>query len=174
MPSMIAPMASQVRRRQASPKTCHAPRHFFATEPLPSREHWVSATMTSWNKHAGGAASRRHGGHGALANKRAADIRARALVSIIHELMAAGFLSRRSLADELNRRGIPTALGGRWQYTTVVRTLTYLGWPRPEMAWSTMGRQTSRPRTCELKPCARQFLNSGQRAFSPTRPSRAS
>jgi hypothetical protein len=33
MPSMIAPMASQVRRCQASPKTCHASRHFFNTEP---------------------------------------------------------------------------------------------------------------------------------------------
>jgi len=63
----------------------------------------------------------------ALANKRAAGFRARALVQIIHEPLAAGFLSRRSLADELNRRGIPTARGGRWHYTTVVRTLTRLG-----------------------------------------------
>ena len=63
----------------------------------------------------------------ALANKRAAGSRARALVQIIHEPLAAGFLSRRSLADELNRRGIPTARGGRWHYTTVVRTLTRLG-----------------------------------------------
>jgi hypothetical protein len=63
----------------------------------------------------------------ALANKGAAGSRARALVQIIHEPLAAGFLSRRSLADELNRRGIPTARGGRWHYTTVVRTLTRLG-----------------------------------------------
>jgi hypothetical protein len=65
--------------------------------------------------------------HGALANKRAADSRARALVSIIRELGAAGFVSRRALADQLNRRGIPTAHGGSWHYTTVVRTLTRLG-----------------------------------------------
>jgi len=63
----------------------------------------------------------------ALANKRAVGPRARGLVQIIHEPLAAGFLSRRSLADELNRRGIPTARGGRWHYTTVVRTLTRLG-----------------------------------------------
>ncbi|MEA2916063.1 MAG: hypothetical protein QOJ15_8144 [Bradyrhizobium sp.] len=65
--------------------------------------------------------------HGALTNKRAADSRARALVSIIRELGAAGFVSRRALADELNRRGIPTALGGHWHRTTVVRMVTRLG-----------------------------------------------
>jgi hypothetical protein len=70
--------------------------------------------------------SRKRGGHGALANKRAADSRARALVSTIRKLRAAGFVSRRALGDELNRRGIPTARGGRWQYTTVVRMLTRL------------------------------------------------
>jgi hypothetical protein len=75
----------------------------------------------------GETSSRWRGGHGALANKRAADSRARALVSIIRELRAAGFVSRRALADVLNRRAIPTARGGRWHYTTVVRVLTRLG-----------------------------------------------
>jgi Recombinase len=74
----------------------------------------------------GGTSSRKRGSHGALANKQAADSRARALVSTIRELRAAGFVSRRALGDELNRRGIPTARGGRWQYTTVVRMLTRL------------------------------------------------
>jgi hypothetical protein len=41
--------------------------------------------------------------------------------------MAAGFVSRQALAAELNRRRIPTARGGKWQYTTVVRMLTRLG-----------------------------------------------
>jgi ribosomal protein S19E (S16A) len=41
--------------------------------------------------------------------------------------MATGYLSRRALADELNRRRIPTASGGSWHYTTVVRMLTRLG-----------------------------------------------
>jgi Recombinase len=75
----------------------------------------------------GETSSSRRGGHGALANKRAADSRARALVPIIRKLTAAGFVSRRALADELNRRAIPTARGGRWHYTTVVRMLTRLG-----------------------------------------------
>jgi hypothetical protein len=71
--------------------------------------------------------SHSRGKHGALANKRAADSRARALASTISELRAAGFISRCGLADELNRRGIPTARGGRRHYTTVVRMLSRLG-----------------------------------------------
>jgi hypothetical protein len=70
---------------------------------------------------------RRRGVQGALANKLAAGSRAHALVSIVRELMAPGFVSRRALAEELNRRGIPTARGGKWHYTTVVRMLTRLG-----------------------------------------------
>jgi Recombinase len=75
----------------------------------------------------GKASSHRRSIHGALAVKRAADSRALALAPTIRKLMAAGFVSRRSLAGELNRRRIPTARGGRWQYTTVVRMLTRLG-----------------------------------------------
>jgi hypothetical protein len=75
----------------------------------------------------GGTSSRRGGVHGALAGKRAADLRALTLVATIREVRAAGFVSRRALADELNRRGIPTARGGIWHYTTVVRMLTRLG-----------------------------------------------
>jgi hypothetical protein len=71
--------------------------------------------------------SRNRGIHGALANKRAADSRANALASTIRELRAAGFTSRRSLAAELNRKGIPTAQGGRWHYNSVVRMLKRLG-----------------------------------------------
>jgi hypothetical protein len=65
--------------------------------------------------------------HGALAVKRAADSRALALTSTIRKLMADGFVSQRALADELNRRGIPTGLGGTWHRTTIVRMLTRLG-----------------------------------------------
>jgi hypothetical protein len=62
-----------------------------------------------------------------LANKQAADSHARALVSTIRELRAVSFVSRRAMADELNRRGTPTARGGRWHTTTVVRMLARLG-----------------------------------------------
>ena len=41
--------------------------------------------------------------------------------------MVTDFISHRALADELNRRRIPAALGGRWHLTTVVRLLTRLG-----------------------------------------------
>jgi len=79
----------------------------------------------------GEASSRSRRIHGALANKRAANSRASALVPTIRELRAAGFISRRALADELNRRRTPTARGGRWHYTTVVRVLMYLGLATP-------------------------------------------
>ena len=71
--------------------------------------------------------SRNRGIHGTLANKRAADSRARTLASTLRALRAAGFISRRALAAELNRRRIPTAKGGKWHYTTVVRMLKRLG-----------------------------------------------
>jgi hypothetical protein len=74
-----------------------------------------------------GTSLRRRGLHGALANKRAADSRARALVQIIRELRAAGVISRPALAQELSRRGIPTAHGGKWHTTTVARMLKRLG-----------------------------------------------
>jgi hypothetical protein len=79
---------------------------------------------------------RRRGVQGALANKLAADSRARALVSIVRELMASSFVSRRALAEELNRRGIQTAHGGKWHYTTVVRMLTRQGL----LTWGTGAR----------------------------------
>jgi hypothetical protein len=60
-------------------------------------------------------------------SKRAADSRAAALASTIRKLMAVGFVSQRELANELNRSGIPTALGGSWHRTTVWRMLTRLG-----------------------------------------------
>jgi hypothetical protein len=64
--------------------------------------------------------------HGGLVGKRAADARALALLPTTRELMAAGLVSQRGMANELNRRGIPGAGGGRWHRTTVVRMLTRL------------------------------------------------
>ena len=64
--------------------------------------------------------------HRALANKRAADSHALALLPTIRKLMVAGFVSQRGLANELNRRGIPAAGGGRWHRTAVTRMLTHL------------------------------------------------
>src|SRR5260370_10673379 len=64
---------------------------------------------------------------GTLGGKRAADSRALALLPTIRELMAAGFVSQRALANEMNRRGMPGAGGGRWHRTSVARMLTRLG-----------------------------------------------
>lgn len=66
-----------------------------------------------------------------LPSKGTADCWALALASTIRKLRTDGFISRRSLAKELNRRGIPSARGGRWHYTTVVRMLTRLGMLTP-------------------------------------------
>ena len=63
---------------------------------------------------------------GALANKWAADAHALALLPTIRTLMAAGFVSQRELANELNRRGIATARGGNWHRNTVLRMLRRL------------------------------------------------
>jgi hypothetical protein len=71
-------------------------------------------------------ASRGPGVHNAFASKQAADARALDLVSTVRERMEAGIVSRRSLANELNRRGLPTAGGARWHRTTVVRMLRRL------------------------------------------------
>ena len=74
----------------------------------------------------GGTSSRRRSVHGPLALKRAADTRALALLPTIRKLMAAGFVSQRSLVIELNRRGIPGSVGGRWHRTSVARMLARL------------------------------------------------
>jgi hypothetical protein len=60
---------------------------------------------------------------GAATNRWTADVHALALLPTIRTLMAAGFVSQRELANELNRRGIATARGGNWHRTTVVRML---------------------------------------------------
>ena len=67
--------------------------------------------------------------HGALANKRGADTHALALLPTIRKLMAAGFVSQRELAKELNRRGIASARGGNWHRNTVRRTLRRVALP---------------------------------------------
>jgi hypothetical protein len=75
----------------------------------------------------GQTSSRKNGMLGSLAGKRAANSRARALASTLRELIAAGFVSQPALANELNRREIPTRLGGKWHRTTVARVLARLG-----------------------------------------------
>jgi DNA invertase Pin-like site-specific DNA recombinase len=56
-----------------------------------------------------------------------ADARAADLAPIVRELQAAGATSLRGIADELNRRGIPTARRGRWQAESVSQLLARIG-----------------------------------------------
>jgi Recombinase len=123
----------------------------------------------------GEASPGKRGVRGALANKLEADFRAHALVSIIRELMASGFVSRRALAEELNRKGIPTAHGGKWHYTTVVRMLKrqgLLSWGKG--ARINNGQAKKHAAECEPRPLVRQFVNFRKLALSPSMPSRAS
>lgn len=55
--------------------------------------------------------------------RKAANAFASSMASTIAELQEAGYSSIESLRDELNRRGIPTARGGRWHKATVHRLL---------------------------------------------------
>ena len=70
---------------------------------------------------------RGHANRGTVAGKRAADDRARILASTLREFLADGFVSQTALAKELNRREVPTKLGGKWHRTTVARILARLG-----------------------------------------------
>jgi hypothetical protein len=63
---------------------------------------------------------------GALMGKQAADARALALLPTIRELIAAGFASDHGLTNELNRKGITGARGGRWHRSSMRRLLTRL------------------------------------------------
>ena len=58
--------------------------------------------------------------------KQAADARALALLPTIRELIAAGFASDGGLTNELNRKGITGARGGRWYRSSMRRLLTRL------------------------------------------------
>ncbi|MBV8186253.1 MAG: recombinase family protein [Alphaproteobacteria bacterium] len=70
--------------------------------------------------------SGKRGGNGAEVNRRAADARAKALAAIFSSLKAAGFVSAKAIARELNARGVPAAQGGRWHPTSVARLLDRL------------------------------------------------
>ena len=75
----------------------------------------------------GGVSSSERGPSGARANQPVADSFALNVLPTLQKLMADGFVSQRALANELNRRRIPTARGGSWHYMTVRRVLFRLG-----------------------------------------------
>ena len=63
---------------------------------------------------------------GAMVQKQAADLRAKALAPVIRDIRAAGHTSLRGICGELNRIAVPTARGGRWHVASVHRLLTRL------------------------------------------------
>jgi hypothetical protein len=75
----------------------------------------------------GGVSSRERGRAEARSNQPVGDSFALNVLPTLQKLMVAGFVSQRALANELNRRSIPTARGGSWHYTSVRRVLFRLG-----------------------------------------------
>jgi hypothetical protein len=61
-----------------------------------------------------------------LAHRRAADVRAESLASIIREFQTGGVVTVRAIACALNEREIPTARRGRWHPCSVSRLLQRL------------------------------------------------
>jgi hypothetical protein len=59
-------------------------------------------------------------------SKQGADARAKSLASTIRALQAKGLVSFNAIAHTLNKREIPTALGGRWYSASVRRLLERL------------------------------------------------
>jgi hypothetical protein len=97
------------------------------------------------------------------------------MASTIRELRAAGFISRQAMADELNRRKIPTARGGRWQYTTVLRMLTRLGLRISGKGGRiNNGQESKRAAMREPRHWLRQFETFRRKASSLRMPSRES
>jgi len=102
--------------------------------------------------------------HGALAGKRAADAHAPTLLPTIRKLMAAGFVSHRGLANELNRRGIPGAVGGRWHRTSAARMLRRLDLLMSERRGTNSelaSKQIADVRAEALRPIIRKLRKAG-------------
>jgi recombinase len=78
----------------------------------------------------GGVSSSERGHAEARPNQPVADSFALNVLPTLQKLMAAGFVSQRALANELNRRRIPTARGGSWHRTSIGRVLARLGLAR--------------------------------------------
>lgn len=86
-----------------------------------------------------------------------------AFASTLRDLRASG-ISRRAIADEMNRRGVPTERKGRWHYTTVVRMLTRLGKASPAAGGAgagTASRRAALLRAQALAPLVRQLQSAG-------------
>jgi hypothetical protein len=97
----------------------------------------------------------------ALENRRKADARAVALLPTIQKLMAAGFVSHRRLANELNRQGIPSAAGGKWHRNSVLRMLRRLDPGQSGINNGLMQKRAADIRAERLAPTIRKLRKAG-------------
>ena len=81
--------------------------------------------------------------------------RAAALL-VIREIQAAGVATMHGIAQELNRRGIPAARGGRWYDSSVRAVIARASMPEPPepSPASLPPQQTYRPAVPTLAPAA--------------------
>jgi DNA invertase Pin-like site-specific DNA recombinase len=95
--------------------------HIYAA--LAEKEHRMISERTKAGLAAAKARGKRIGepNPSTVARREEAVRRAEVLRPVFAELQAAGISSSRAIADELNRRGIPTPLGGKWRSVQVLR-----------------------------------------------------
>jgi hypothetical protein len=87
-----------------------------------------------------------------------------AFASALRVVQASGVVTRRAIADELNRRGVATERNGRWHYTSVVRMLMRLGLVKPaagRIGTGAASRQAALVRAQTLAPLIRQIQSAG-------------
>lgn len=106
----------------------------------------------------------RRGGNGAEVSKRAAEMRAKDLASIVRSVREAGFVTHRAMAHELNVRKIPTVRGGTWHRTSGARVLERLNKQQISIENLPCERQNRRRR----EACAERRSDVGGVRVSPS------
>jgi len=94
--------------------------------PTPQGAKWHHTTVVRLLTRLGLITLGRGRANNILAQKRAADARAKALASTIRKLRKAGFVSVRGTVRELNKRQVSAPRGGKWHSGTVSRLLQRL------------------------------------------------
>jgi Recombinase len=123
------------------------------------RKHTEPTAPTPWCDYRSAMGSIRRPSETVVKKRRAVTV---AFASALRELQASGVVARRAIADELNRRGVPTERNGRWHYTSVVRMLTRLVNPAAgRVGAGASSRQASLVRARTLAPLIRQIQSAG-------------
>src|SRR5262245_18428431 len=103
--------------------TCLALTHELKRRTIPTARGgwWHSTSLGRVLARLGMTVPGKRGGNGVWVIRSAVDTRAKAMAPTIRALQAAGFVSQRAIARELNVRRIPSVRGGKWHRTTVAR-----------------------------------------------------